>query len=157
MPHPLERPEVRDWSRLLGESFASITGRALIEGSRPDDPDYAQALFHSPRPLVSHGAEADPIFCYANAAALSLWAMDWDSFTRMPSRLSAEADTDIQTDRSHYLRQAAERGWVCDYTGIRRGANGRRFRIAQTVLWTLRDREGKPLGQAALIGQVSDV
>ena len=37
--------------------------------------DLAEALFHHPQPLVSHGVQADPVFRYGNAAALSLWQM----------------------------------------------------------------------------------
>lgn len=155
MGAPYERDAVRHWSRLLGDSFAALTGRALIEGPCPDDASYARALYESPRPLVSHGAEADPIFCYANAAALRLWGMGWEAFTRLPSRHSAEDVADIQTDRSRLLQEAAERGWVEDYEGIRRAADGRRFRIGQTVLWTLTDADGRKLGQAAQIGRVT--
>lgn len=149
------RAAVKDWSRLLGQSFAAQTGNPLIQGATPTAPDYAHRLFHSPLPLVSHGAEADPIFCYANAAALALWGMGWEAFTRLPSRLSAEEDPDIQTDRSLYLREAAERGWVAAYSGIRKAADGRRFRISRTVLWTLYDDTGTRRGQAALIGEVT--
>lgn len=149
------RAAVKDWSRLLGQSFAAQTGKPLIHGADPTAPDYAHRLFHSPLPLVSHGAEADPVFCYANAAALALWGMGWETFTRLPSRLSAEEDPAIQTDRSRFLREAAERGWVADYSGIRKAADGRRFRISRTVLWTISDATGDRLGQAALIGQVS--
>lgn len=149
------RAAVKAWSRLLGQSFAAQTGKPLIHGADPTAPDYARHLFHSPLPLVSHGAEADPVFCYANAAALALWGMGWDDFTRLPSRLSAEEDPAIQTDRSRFLREAAERGWVADYSGIRKAADGRRFRISHTTLWTLHDETGGRCGQAALIGKVT--
>ena len=149
------RAAVKDWSRLLGQSFAAQTGNPLIQAAPLTAPDYAHRLFHSPLPLVSHGAEADPIFCYANAAALALWGMGWEAFTRLPSRLSAEEDPDIQTDRSRFLREAAERGWVSEYSGIRKAADGRRFRISRTVLWTLYDDTGTRRGQAALIGEVT--
>lgn len=149
------RAAVQGWSRLLGQSFAAQTGKPLIPGADPTAPDYARHLFHSPLPLVSHGPEADPVFCYANAAALALWGMGWEAFTRLPSRLSAEEDAAIQTDRSRFLREAAERGWVADYAGIRKAADGRRFRISRTVLWTIHDATGARRGQAALIGQVT--
>lgn len=149
------RAAVKAWSRLLGQSFAARTGKPLIHGADPTAPDYAHHLFHSPLPLVSHGAEADPVFCYANAAALALWGMGWDDFTRLPSRLSAEEDPAIQTDRSRFLREAAVRGWVADYSGIRKAADGRRFRISHTTLWTIYDETGGRCGQAALIGKVT--
>ena len=130
------------YAALLAESFERLTGRAL------GDPWSLQ------QPLVSHGIQADPIFRWANPAALSLWEMDWDSFTKLPSRLSAQDDLAIQTDRSRYLAEAATRGWVADYQGIRVSSSGRRFRIADTILWTVTDAAGLRHGQAALIGRV---
>lgn len=145
---PALAPEAAAYAALLADSFQHLTGRALCAG------DPAQALWDLPQPLVSHGTEADPVFRYANRAALALWEMDWEAFTRLPSRLSAQDDPGIQTDRSRYLREAAQRGWVADYTGIRVSATGRRFRIADTILWTVTDAAGTRHGQAALIGRV---
>ena len=130
------------YARVLEESFERLTGAAL------GDP------WTLAKPLVSHGTEPDPIFRYANPAALALWEMDWDSFTKLPSRHSAQDDPAIQTDRSTYLAQAAAKGWVSDYQGIRISATGRRFAISQTILWNVTDRSGQRHGQAALIGQV---
>lgn len=149
-----ERAAVTAYSRLLGNSFAQLTGRPLLQGIDPTAPDFARALYNMPQPLVSHGTEADPIFRYANRAALDLWQMGWDAFTRLPSRLSAEADGDIQADRDRYLAQAARLGFVADYSGIRLSSTGKRFRISDTVLWTVTDTQGKRHGQAALIGRV---
>ncbi len=130
------------YETLLAQSFQRLTGRPLTD------------LWTLPQPLVSHGTEADPIFRYANAAALSLWEMDWAAFTKLPSRLSAQEDPAIQTDRNRYLAEAAARGWVENYQGIRISAKGRHFRIAETILWTVTDAQGLRYGQAALIGRV---
>lgn len=145
---PALLPAAAGYARLLADSFARLVGHPLCM----DNP--ALALWELRQPLVSHGTEADPIFRYANRAALALWEMDWDSFTRLPSRLSAEGDHASQTDRSRYLSDAATRGWVADYSGIRVSASGHRFRIADTVLWTVSDALGQRHGQAALIGRV---
>ncbi len=130
------------YARLLAESFARLTGRDLANPwTRPD-------------PIVSHGTEADPIFRWANPAALALWEMDWQSFTRLPSRQSAADTVEIQADRSRLLEEARAKGFVTSYRGIRVSATGRRFAIDDTVLWTVRDRHGVIHGQAALIGRV---
>ncbi|GHC63597.1 MEKHLA domain-containing protein [Neogemmobacter tilapiae] len=136
----------RAYAALLSESLFRLTGRAI--------PADAEQLFEYALPLVSHGTQADPIFRYANRAALDLWGMDWASFTALPSRLSAEAEPDIQGDRQALLQKALQQGFVSDYSGIRISANGQRFRIAQTVLWNVTDRDGQRHGQAALIGSV---
>lgn len=132
----------QDFETLLAQSFQRLTGQTLAD------------VWNLPQPLVSHGVQADPIFRYANAAALALWEMNWNAFTQLPSRLSAQDDPAIQTDRSRYLAQAAARGWVADYQGIRISATGRHFRIADTILWTVTDTQGQTHGQAALIGRV---
>ncbi len=123
----------------LAASHLALTGQAI-------------APWDDPCPIVAHGTEADPIFCWANPAALALWETDWQSFTRLPSRLSAEPDAAIQSDRSRHLRAAAS-GLVTGYEGIRISTLGRRFRIRAATLWTIAGPHG-PLGQAARIGQV---
>jgi hypothetical protein len=125
----------------LALSHLALTGVAILP-------------WQDPCPIVSHGTEADPVFRWANPAALALWQMTWQAFTRLPSRLSAQDDPKIQTDRSRYLAEAAQNGFVRDYQGIRISALGRRFRISQTTLWTVRDAQGRILGQAARIARV---
>ncbi|OYU20154.1 MAG: MEKHLA domain-containing protein [Rhodobacteraceae bacterium PARR1] len=145
----------RAYARLLAESFSRVLGRDLIAGCRTlDDAALAAGLRDMAAPIVSHGTEADPVFRYANTAALTLWQMDWGQFTRLPSRLSAEAEPDIQGDRARLLADALAKGWVGDYQGIRISATGRRFMIRDTVLWTVTDAQGIQHGQAALIGRV---
>jgi hypothetical protein len=127
----------RAYAALLSDSLFRLTGRVI--------PADAEQLF---------GVQADPVFRYANRAALDLWGMDWATFTALPSRLSAEAEPDIQGDRQRLLQKALEQGYVNDYSGIRISANGHRFRISQTVLWNVLDQSGQRHGQAALIGRV---
>lgn len=150
-----DSPATRAYARLLAESFARTVGRDLIPGyRRMDDNALTAALRDMAAPLVSHGTETDPVFRYANTAALILWEMEWDQFTKLPSRLSAEAEPDIQGDRARLLAAAIKKGWVADYQGIRISAKGRRFMIRDTVLWTVTDAQGVRHGQAALIGRV---
>ena len=130
------------YARLLAQSFARMTGTTLGNPWARTDP------------IVSHGVEADPIFRWANPAALALWEMDWETFTRLPSRQSAADTADVQADRSRLLAEAREKGWVSGYRGIRVSATGRRFAINDTVLWTVRDADGVIHGQAALIRRV---
>ena len=144
---PYLRPDIRAYSLLLAASFQRLTGRALVT----DAGDTAKALWQAEYPVVSHGTEADPVFRYANARALELWEMDWDSFTRLPSRLSAEADAGIQSDRNALLAAALQSGWVDNYAGIRISRSGRRFEISDTVLWNVVDEHGTRHGQAAFI------
>jgi MEKHLA domain len=146
---PYLSPEAAAYAALLAESFHRQTGQSL-----PHDPEQ---LWHHPQPLVSHGTEPDPIFRYANQAALALWQMDWQSFTGLPSRLSAEADPTVQSDRLNLLQTALAKGHVANYQGIRISATGKRFRISETLLWTVTDANGQTHGQAALIGKATPI
>lgn len=145
---------VAAYNRLMANSFQRFTGQSIlgaIDTASLSDIELVQAMFDAPQAVVSHGIEADPIFRYANAQALKLWEMDWDSFTRLPSRLSAESAGDIQSDRDALLKTALKKGWVDNYTGVRISSTGRRFDIRHTALWNVVDDAGVRHGQAAFI------
>lgn len=157
-PEGWRAAEAVAYARVLAESFRRLTGAPILGHADPqDDLDLAGALYAAPFPLVSHGTGADPVFRYGNAAALKLWEMGWDEFTRLPSRRSAEDDPAVQADRDRLLAEARARGWTAGYRGIRISSTGRRFRILETVLWTVTDAAGRVQGQAARIGRVDPV
>ncbi len=144
--------DVANYNALMAFSFHHFTGEDILAGARRlDAMDLALAMFNAPVAVVSHGMEADPIFRYANATALDLWQMDWNAFTRLPSRHSAEPQPDVQTDRERSLRSVAENGFVDGYSAIRISSQGRRFEIRDTVLWNVIDYDGIRHGQAAFI------
>ena len=134
---------------LLRHSFHHWTGRALV-ATRMNDEDAARYLFHAPFAVVSHDTAKDPMFNYANQTALSLFAMDWESFTLLPSRMSAEPME--QAERQRLLDEVASQGFFDHYSGIRIGRHGRRFQIENAVIWNLLEAStGAFKGQAALI------
>lgn len=145
MDAPYELPEVRAYSELLAASFARQTGRILLEPGG----DFAKRLYLAPFALVSHGMQLDPIFRYGNKAALELWKMSWEEFIAMPSRLTAEAM--LQEERDRLLAEAAEKGYIDTYEGIRIASDGTRFFIRDTVLWNVEDETGHRHGQACVI------
>lgn len=98
--------------------------------------------------VMSHGTETDPIFNYANQCALDYFEMTWEIFLKLPSRYSAEMDS--QEERDRILQRVSEDGYVDDYTGVRITSKGRRFQITNAVVWNVFD-EGRYFGQAALI------
>ena len=105
-------------------------------------------LFFASFAVMSHGTETDPIFNYANQCALDLFEMTWENFIKLPSRYSAEMDS--QEERDRILQRVSEDGYVDDYTGVRITSKGRRFQITNAVVWNVFD-EGRYFGQAALI------
>lgn len=139
-------PPVLRWSQQLLNSFRHWVGRELIarSGSIPHD---AEALFTAPFVVVSHGREPDPVLNYGNQAALRLWEMEWDQFTRTPSRMTAEPVH--REERRRILEMAQTRGYVEGYRGVRISATGRRFLVIDAILWNVLDEHGCCLGQAA--------
>ncbi len=151
--------------QLIARSLKHWTGRDLI-GARTARPpvdaipaetrgravraplELAEKIFHAPFVLVAHGTEADPILNYGNAAALALWEMSWEEFTRTPSRLTAEAPN--REARARLLAAVTANGFIDDYSGIRISKTGRRFRIAQATVWNLLDERENYSGQAAM-------
>lgn len=138
--------EIVEHSVTIMNSYQRITGIALFDISYPDEYK-SYLLYHAPFVVLSHGTQADPVFNYANLTAQQLWHLDWTEFIQLPSRLSAEPD--LQEDREHLLAEAAQKGFIDNYRGIRKATNGKRFRIENVLLWNLMDEE-QNIGQAAL-------
>jgi hypothetical protein len=97
--------------------------------------------------VVSHNTDRDPIFNYANQTAMRLFDMSWIEFTRLPSRLSAEAIN--REERARLMLRVTRDGFIDDYRGVRISAGGRRFEIINATVWNLVDAEGEYRGQAA--------
>lgn len=130
--------QLQQAQRLIN-SFRHWTGKTLIQTP--------EALFEAPFVVVSHSTEPDPIFNYGNRQALTLWEMDWETFTQLPSRKSAEPIS--QEERSRLLAQAKVQGYISDYRGVRISSTGKRFWIEDVILWTVLDELNQPCGQAA--------
>ena len=126
---------------IIAESFLRLTGRPLLDDPSPE------RLWNAPRVIVAHGTEADPVFFYGNRLALEVFEMDFSSFTRLPSRFSAEPVN--REERARLLDRVSRDGFIDDYAGVRISAQGKRFRIEQAVVWNLIDLEGVCHGQAA--------
>lgn len=128
---------------LIAESFSRVTG-GMLAGST-DDP--APALWQLSAAVVAHGTEADPVFFYANRAALVLFGFPAVEFVRLPSRLSAEPGG--REARAELMARVTADGFVSGYSGVRIAASGKRFRIAGATVWNLIDTAGTLRGQAA--------
>ena len=136
-------------TRTLARSFRKWTGRDLLPGLF-NPAGLARYVFEAPFVIVSHGTETDPILNYGNAAALALWEMSWEEFTRTPSRLTAE--TPDRAERAKLLETVARHGFMDDYSGVRISKNGRRFKIYRATVWNLVSENDEACGQAAMFG-----
>jgi MEKHLA domain len=142
-----QRASIIAHSQILALSLKHWTSRELLPGDF-STAELAEKLFRAPFVLVSHGTEADPVLNYGNAAALALWEMSWDEFTRTPSRVTAEAPN--REERARLLATVTARGFIDDYSGVRISKTGRRFIISRATVWNLLTAGGHPCGQAAM-------
>lgn len=144
----MDIPWLVEHSTLLAESCRRLTGKQLIEDSALPGEALAKSLFEAPFVLVSHDTAEDPLFNYANRSALQLFELDWDAFTRLPSRLSAEATK--REERQRLMARVARDGFIDDYRGIRVSSTGKRFWIENATVWNIVDANGRYHGQAAM-------
>ncbi len=140
---PWQQEAVIRHSLQLVHSFQHWTGHTLID-TNGSTILVAQRLFEASFVLVSHGTESDPIFNYGNR---KLWQLEWEAFTNLPSRCSAEPIE--QKERERMLVSTKNQGLISEYQGIRISSMGKRFRIDDGIIWNVLDEELRPCGQAA--------
>ncbi|TVT55641.1 MAG: MEKHLA domain-containing protein [Sedimenticola thiotaurini] len=143
-PPTAENSYREDHAILLYNSFYQLTGNKLIDC--PLD-QLGERLFLAPFAVVSHDTSVDPVFNYANQTALDLFEMNWQQFTSLPSRLSAEQP--LREERERLLNAVTVKGYIDDYTGIRIARTGVRFYIENAFVWNL-DENNNCYGQAAM-------
>jgi hypothetical protein len=130
----------------LLKSYLLWTGCELIPPASSHH-ERAKTLFDQTFVVLSHGTQADPILNYGNKAALDLWELTWEDFTKMPSRLTAEPVN--REDRDRLLEQVRQNGFIDTYSGVRITGSGRRFLIERGTVWNIMDENNRYVGQAA--------
>ncbi|WP_018344631.1 MEKHLA domain-containing protein [Cytophaga aurantiaca] len=146
--------DVIQHSRRILTSYEQITGIHLFDAQYSDE-YRSYLLYHAPYVVVSHGIQTDPVFNYANLTAQQLWNLSWQEFTALPSRLSAEPER--AEERQRLLNEAAEKGYIDNYEGIRISSDGQRFKIEKVLLWNLPDEAKNKVGQVALFRNWTDL
>jgi hypothetical protein len=135
-------------AELILSSLFRMTGRNLVDPGLAAKDRY-RSLFEAPFCVVSHNAEADPVFNYGNKVALELFEMKWNVFTKLPSRLSAEPHT--REEREKLLARVRKYGFIEDYKGVRVSSSGKRFLVEDSIVWNMIDENGTYRGQAAVL------
>ena len=135
-------------TRLLCKSYQHWTGLKLIEAD-PASAEAVDELMNAPFAVASHNTQDDPVFNYANNAALKLFGMEREEMMGLPSRFSAEPVA--REERAGLLERVTAHGYVDDYSGVRIAKSGLRFIIRNAVVWNVIDEKGDYKGQAALI------
>jgi MEKHLA domain len=146
IPYEYGSPDLRRdpaFFNLLTGSYARIVGERLVPHGRGP----AWLYNNAPFVIVAHNTEPDPRFIYANKSAQVCFEYPWDEFTRLPSRLSAEAPA--RAERQQLLDAVTHNGFIAGYRGLRIAKSGRRFWIENGLVWQLIDEDGISHGQAA--------
>ena len=134
-------------TRLILANYRRLLGRDLAGIS--DGRTAAVELFAAPCAVLSAlgPPDSDHVFNYANRTALGLFEYSWDELMGKPS--SASAEPVHRDERRKLLDEVGRRGFIENYSGVRIGKNGRRFRIEKATVFNLCDDAGNYLGQAA--------
>lgn len=134
-------------TRLILSNYRRLLGRDLV-AVRPGE-DAAEKLFDAPFAVLSALGPfgTDHAFNYANRQALALFEYAWDELMGKPSSLSAEPLH--RDERRRLLDAVGKNGFIENYSGIRIGKTGRRFRIGKATVFNLLDERGDYVGQSA--------
>jgi PAS domain-containing protein len=130
---------------LLLASYRRLLQKPLLDLS--SEPEPGKRVYQAEFALLSHNADGDPLFNYANQTAQELFEYSWSELMGMPSRFSAEEVNRQQ--REQLLAQVSSQGYIDDYSGVRIAKSGRRFLIRNAVVWNVYDDQGQYYGQAA--------
>ncbi|OWW04853.1 MEKHLA domain-containing protein [Rhizobium sp. R72] len=151
LPEPLDLATDVVFFQLLTGSFQRIVGKTLVEPGEGPGWLYREASCI----VLAHNMDPDPRFIYANVAAQTRFEYTWEEFTKLPSRLSAEAPD--RKERQLLLDAVERRGYIADYRGLRVTKSGKHFWIENGIVWQLTDERGRTRGQAAVFSNWTDV
>src|SRR5580698_2801386 len=136
------------FSAILVASYERFVGRPLLPPGIPES-DVGRWLYEdAPFCVLAHDTDPDPCFVYANKAAQRCFEYNWEEFTALPSRLSAEAPN--RAERQRLLDAVSRDGFASGYRGLRIAKSGRRFWIEDGIVWQLIDANGRLHGQGAM-------
>jgi MEKHLA domain len=138
---------IATFSAMLLATYQGFVGCPLLPAAIPES-DAARWLYEdAPFCVLAHNTDADPRFVYANRAAQRCFEYNWEEFTSLPSRLSAEAPN--REERQRLLDAVTRNGFATGYRGLRVAKSGRQFWIEDGIVWQLVDASGARHGQAA--------
>lgn len=136
---------------IIQNSYTQLTRKVLPLNSNNN---LINAFDQCSLPIASHDNSSEPLFNYANRAALNLFKMTSKEMIGLPSRASAlKVDQD---ERSFILEQVMKYGFVEHYHGKRVASDKSIVHIQDATIWNLLDREKKYYGQAVIIFKTID-
>ena len=124
---------------LILSSYRRLLGQDMLPTADSGE-SMSHRLYHAPGVVLAHDTAEDPIFFYGNLAAQALFEFSWPELVKLPSRFSAEPLA--REERRRLLDKVAQEGFISNYAGIRISRTGKRFYVANVVVWNLVDAEG---------------
>lgn len=153
-------PDRDDHIRILDENLKRCSGLGLYDRILGEDAEHSPSKIHDNERwvVVSHDTAEDtpasvvrgegPVFNYGNLACLKQFRMQWDEFTCLPSRYSAEEME--RGARERLLAKVRKYGYADDSNIVRVAKDGTRFQIEKYILWNLFNDDGNYYGQACI-------
>ena len=126
----------------LIESYNKLSGKELVDMNiYKTNPLKAtnEMFLNMNRIVLSHGVQKDgagPILNYGNSAGLKLFSASWDQLTQMPSRYTADTETDREL-RQQFMDEVTKNNIVSNYQGIRISLDKKKFLIKEAVVWNI--------------------
>lgn len=152
-PNPDETNDyLTNYICLIIKSLEKFKGTDLTDPSLSIK-EQAKQIYEAPYVLLAHNATDDPIFQYANKKGLQLFEMNWDEFTQLHSKYSAEPQN--RKERERLLNEVLLKGYADNYSGVRISKTGRRFYIKAATVWNILDDGNQKIGQAAMFRNYS--
>jgi len=125
------------------ENYKNFFAEKLITA----DKALLEALYEAPFVFAAHQLiDGEQRFVFANLAAQKLWELNWDKFTHMPSKYTAEPEQ--RNAREQLLKEVREKGFIDNYSGIRVSSTKKRFLISAARVWNILDDAKQIIGQA---------
>ena len=147
--------------RLVDNSLRLWTGKGVLErmgmttvdADQRDDQngDYEQVYLNDRYVLITHGTEDDPIYNFANRAALAAFWRPWDDMVRLPSSQSVVLRSVDASKRIELMKSVTDNNYVENATGIRVRDDGKFIQLVDAVVWNIVDDDDDRtyIGQAA--------
>lgn len=146
----IDQVNLKTHLELIKNSYFALTGEVLPLDSNLN---LIQAFDYCSYAIATHDISPEPLFNYANRAALDLFKMTSQAMIGLPSKKSASLSN--QEERAVLLREVTEHGLIKHYQGKRIASDNSIFQIEDATVWNLINNENIYCGQAVIIFKVS--
>jgi MEKHLA domain len=143
----------------LGTTDSSTTRTTSSSSDENDDDSelqryYEKIYLDNRYVLITHGTESDPIYNFANRAALTAFWRSYSSMIQLPSARSVVLQSKDESRRIQLMKSVTENNYVENATGVRIRDDGRFVKLVDAVVWNCFDDDDTYIGQAAFFDRL---